>query len=431
MIPLWLRFTLAISAAIAGTTAVMGFAMAHLEAPAEHEVALILGGPLRDGRDWIAGHPRSARPAAARALSARYGYPVVLGGPPPADAAPGDPAIAFGADDEPRAYLALPDEPGVFVVVGPLPPPDHAGDVEPVVFLVAQSAMAALFSLVLLWPLLRRLNRVQRVLTALARGERDARVVVRGRDAVAQLGRALNALAAENARLLDAERALLQAVAHELRTPIARLRFRLALLADAADAPARATRTDDMERDIAALDRLVHELLAHLHAAEPAAVDPHAHYPVADAVHAAIARAAVLAPDLVFHVQVDPAAHMVVRATPDAFDRVLDNLVSNAARHADAKVHLTLAARADHVVLHVDDDGPGIAAADRARVFEPFARLDASRARHSGGTGLGLAIVARLCTAFGAEVDVTRAPLGGARFTLTWPAVADTDTRGC
>lgn len=69
----------------------------------------------------------------------------------------------------------------------------------------------------------------------------------------------------------------------------------------------------------------------------------------------------------------------------------------------------------------IDDDGPGIPAEDRKRIFEPFTRLDTSRARAFGGHGLGLAIVKRIMEWHQGEVHVEDSPLGGARFCLSWP----------
>jgi signal transduction histidine kinase len=71
-------------------------------------------------------------------------------------------------------------------------------------------------------------------------------------------------------------------------------------------------------------------------------------------------------------------------------------------------------------VIHVDDDGAGIPPGERDRVFEPFARLDASRTRASGGFGLGLAIVKQVARWHGGEAFVTDSPLGGARVTIAW-----------
>jgi signal transduction histidine kinase len=70
----------------------------------------------------------------------------------------------------------------------------------------------------------------------------------------------------------------------------------------------------------------------------------------------------------------------------------------------------------------VDDDGPGVPAADRFRAFESFVRLDDARARSDGGSGLGLAIVAEIVAAHGGSVVIGDAPLGGARVTLRLPA---------
>ena len=79
------------------------------------------------------------------------------------------------------------------------------------------------------------------------------------------------------------------------------------------------------------------------------------------------------------------------------------------------------AAGDDGRVLRVDDDGPGVPAADAARVFERFVRLDEARTRDSGGVGLGLAIVAELVREHGGSVVATAAAIGGARLEVTLP----------
>jgi signal transduction histidine kinase len=101
--------------------------------------------------------------------------------------------------------------------------------------------------------------------------------------------------------------------------------------------------------------------------------------------------------------------------------QVVHNLVANAARHADSRVAVALAERDGRVELIVDDDGAGVAEADRERVFERFVRLDEARARDSGGSGLGLAIVREIVRVHGGAVSVTASPLGGARFVVTLP----------
>ena len=103
-------------------------------------------------------------------------------------------------------------------------------------------------------------------------------------------------------------------------------------------------------------------------------------------------------------------------------ERMLRNLVDNAVRHAEGTVELSVGRTTDAVVVHVDDDGPGVAESHRNAVFERFTRLDEARDRDRGGSGLGLAIVREVATVHGGTVSCSAAPLGGARFTVVLPA---------
>lgn len=105
----------------------------------------------------------------------------------------------------------------------------------------------------------------------------------------------------------------------------------------------------------------------------------------------------------------------------DKLARVLRNLADNAARHARTCVTLRLHTTEERAVLEVVDDGPGIPAEQRDRVFERFVRLDESRTRSSGGTGLGLPIVAQIVQAHHGTVTVAGAPSGGALLRVLLP----------
>lgn len=95
---------------------------------------------------------------------------------------------------------------------------------------------------------------------------------------------------------------------------------------------------------------------------------------------------------------------------------LVQNLLSNANRHAASAVSVSLSTDGETAFLRVEDDGVGIAVADRERVFDRFGRLDEARKRDSGGSGLGLAIVREVALAHGGSVCVTNSTLGGARF---------------
>ena len=112
-----------------------------------------------------------------------------------------------------------------------------------------------------------------------------------------------------------------------------------------------------------------------------------------------------------------------VRVLGDAAQlrRVVRNLVDNAIRHANEVVALELDADDEFARLQVRDDGPGIPAEDRERVFERFTRLDDARARDAGGTGLGLAIVRQIVDRHGGRVEVDDALEGDAIVTVKLP----------
>jgi signal transduction histidine kinase len=150
---------------------------------------------------------------------------------------------------------------------------------------------------------------------------------------------------------------------------------------------------------------------------------------VSRAVHRAVDLAALVRAAVADHeggpipvTVVEPVTEASVRGDPDQLRRVLVNLLGNAVRHARSIVRVSLSATAGAWELAVDDDGPGIAAEDRERIFERFVRLDEDRARGGGGVGLGLAIVRGTVIAHGGTVAVADGgSAGGARLIVRLP----------
>ena len=112
---------------------------------------------------------------------------------------------------------------------------------------------------------------------------------------------------------------------------------------------------------------------------------------------------------------------VTVDGNGEALRRLVRNLLDNARRHARSQVQVTLARDDDRVELTVTDDGPGIPATDRDRVFERFTRLDEARSAADGGTGLGLAIVRDIAEAHGGDAQIDPAFTGGTRVVVTLP----------
>lgn len=129
-------------------------------------------------------------------------------------------------------------------------------------------------------------------------------------------------------------------------------------------------------------------------------------------------------------IDLDAAPGATTVGNPDHLQRLFRNIIDNAVRYAHGRVLITATASADAVRVEVDDDGPGIPATDRERVFDRFVRLDSSRERGSGTTGLGLAIAREIALAHRGRITIADSPTGGARMIVTLPLATTAATAG-
>jgi signal transduction histidine kinase len=216
------------------------------------------------------------------------------------------------------------------------------------------------------------------------------------------------------------QRAFVADAAHELRSPLTTMRTELEVaqrLADSTDWPALA---DDLLLDVHRLSRLVDDLLL-LARSDDADTRPVSASELVD-VGDLLAGLAERYPSVSVTVPEQP---LTVTGDGDALGRAVANLLDNAVRHAATSVWLSAVPEGSSVVISVVDDGPGIPAADRERVFDRFTRLDDGRARDAGGSGLGLAIVRELVHRHHGTVRLTgRVPAPGLHATLSLPAAS-------
>ena len=265
----------------------------------------------------------------------------------------------------------------------------------------------------------RDLQHLARVTDQVGQGQLEARAALLPSASVYQLGERINAMAQRIAALLDAQKSLLHSVSHELRTPIARLGFALELLRTKADDPALESRIAAMEGDVAELDALVNELLAMIRLDSTEALK-RAPFDLADAIQACVHSI----PEPQATVELTLASNLgTIAADQRLLMRALSNLLRNAHKYADGRIRLS-AQRLDDgkVELRVEDNGPGIPEQERARVWEPFYRMDRSRDRASGGFGLGLSIAQKAVALHGGAISIGQSALGGACMTITLPA---------
>jgi len=254
--------------------------------------------------------------------------------------------------------------------------------------------------------------------------EQDARLPVPpSSDEVHALAVTLNSMLDRLADARARQRAFVADAAHELRSPLASMRTQLDV-SRRLEGPTPVT--DDLLADVQRLSVLVEDLLllARLDAAGSGA-DPVPATAVAPLVAEVSRRYATARVPVTASGTGPGRADVAVRA--DDLRRALVNLLDNAVRHARTAVQVGLRADGPLVVVEVSDDGTGIPAADRDRVFERFTRLDDARDRDAGGSGLGLAIVRQIAQRSGGDVHLDEAPGGGLRARLVLPSAGRPD----
>jgi two-component system, OmpR family, osmolarity sensor histidine kinase EnvZ len=207
-------------------------------------------------------------------------------------------------------------------------------------------------------------------------------------------------------RTMDQRTTMLAGVSHDLRTLLTRFKLELALIGDSPE-------VDAMRKDVDEMARMVEAYMAFARGDTGESSLPIDMAAFLDELKSGAERDG-------HRVTVTFYGHPVVTVRPAAFMRCLSNLVSNAARFANA---ISLTGHRDHrwLTITVDDDGPGIPAGMREEVFKPFLRLDDARNQDEIGTGLGLAIARDIARSHGGDITLGDSPLGGLRATVRVP----------
>jgi signal transduction histidine kinase len=237
--------------------------------------------------------------------------------------------------------------------------------------------------------------------------ERDVPLAEAGPREVRHLVRSFNAMQARIRELIADRTQALAAVAHDLRTPLARLGLHIDALGDREDGSA-------MRDDVAEMEAMVASLLAFLGGDS----DPEA--PVLADVGVLVQTIADDAGDRGGDVRYEGPDHLDARVRVTGLRRAVTNLVENAL-HYGVRAVVSVAEDGDRLAIRVDDDGPGIPPDRLDDVLRPFARLDPARGRNTRGLGLGLAIVARAAALEGGTIRLSNRAEGGLRAELILP----------
>jgi two-component system osmolarity sensor histidine kinase EnvZ len=263
-------------------------------------------------------------------------------------------------------------------------------------------AVAALF----LHNQIRPIRRLAKAAELFGKGDTTDTFKPEGASEVRQAGLAFLEMRNRLGRLLTERLEMLAGVSHDLRTPLTRLKLQLALMPPTAS-------TQALHEDVDSMQRMVEGFLAYARGTMQEGTKP---IELRLMVQEAIKNAAPLAINLTFNYK----KNIYLNIKPTLINRCLTNILLNCKRYA-TQCDVTVEASGAHVCIMVDDNGPGIPLTERANVFKPFYRTDASRNLDEAGVGLGLTVANEAALAHGGYIDLDNSPLGGLRVRVTLP----------
>jgi signal transduction histidine kinase len=298
-------------------------------------------------------------------------------------------------------------------------PPPHRSWVGAV---VAIGVVALITIPPLIFWVLMPLRRMVAVANRLGDGKLDEPVTIDRRDEFGRLERAFETLRVRILQMLHQRDRLLTDISHELRGPLSRMAIALPLVkAGIGDHPSSGY-LQQLEQDVSKMDDLIGELLAYARGKSPQGRKDEA-IDLAEVARALQADRAVVIDQrsVALDSRLSPAP---VRGDARLLSRAMGNLLDNALKFAGASgtVVIATAVEAGDAVFRVQDDGPGIPAADLPHIFEPFYRPDTARTREAGGTGLGLAIVQAVAESHGGKASLRPGSERGTIAELRLPA---------
>ncbi len=268
------------------------------------------------------------------------------------------------------------------------------------------------------WPVVNRLTRRLKALRqgveTFGSGQLQHRVEVEGCDEVAALAQSFNQAAQRIEDLISAHRGLLANASHELRSPLARLKMAVSMMAELPPERCESLR-HEVDQDIRELDALVEEVLLASRLDARTDIDRQAVDLLGLLTEEARRVGAI--------VEADPACDGLIQADERLIRRAVRNLLENAKRYggqAESTLVVLSPAADGSVQISVSDRGPGVPDDQRERIFEPFYRLP-GHAEHAGGVGLGLSLVRQIAQRHGGQARCEAREGGGSRFVIWLP----------
>ncbi len=277
----------------------------------------------------------------------------------------------------------------------------------------------SIFVLVGFWlrPLLKDINLISGAAQRFAADYREPLSTANRTTQLTSLAKNLDDMSSRLSGLLRSQKELIAALSHEMRTPLARIRFALAILGNKDKDNVR-EQIEELNADVEEIDQLIGRILEYARLDYPDLGMHWQQVPLDPWLTRMIDQSRHPGRDLTI---VKDAVIDSAWMDPRLMSLALSNLLANACRYAKDNVSCTVSRRGECYQVDIEDDGEGIPESKRESIFKAFTRIDDSRNRNTGGYGLGLAIVSRIAALHGGTVIAEASKkLGGARLTLKW-----------
>ena len=291
---------------------------------------------------------------------------------------------------------------------------------------VATGIGVLVLSLLLSAMLARKIGALLTAIREVREGSYSRRARIFGRDEIAQIGQEFNSLTDRLQKTETARRRFVSDASHELKTPLAAIRLLSDSILQTDNIDMGTTRefVSDIGAEAERLSRITENLLR-LTRLDSGILDAPAPVEVLPVLEQVMRMMSLVAQekgvDLTYHAE----DNCVVSGTKDEIYQVFYNLIDNAVKYTPpgGAAQAVLRREGAEVVFKVEDNGGGIPEEDLPRIFRRFYRVDKARSRAAGGAGLGLSIVSDMVTRRGGTIEADNRFLGGAVFTVRWPAL--------
>lgn len=277
----------------------------------------------------------------------------------------------------------------------------------------------SIFVVVGLWlrPLLKDLNLITGAAQRFAADYREPLSTAGSTTQLTNLAKYLDEMSSRLSGLIRSQKELIAALSHEMRTPLARIRFALAVIGNKRGEDLQ-EKLDELSDDVQEIDQLIATMLNYARLDHPDLRMTWQKVPLDAWLEQSVEKCRQ--PDREITISTDEATDEIWM-DPRLMGLAISNLLVNASHYAKENVSCTVKCDGIRYQIDVEDDGKGIPDSERESIFKAFTRIDDSRNRETGGYGLGLAIVARIATLHGGSVTAGESnDLGGAMFALSW-----------